>query len=450
MPTKDTFLKAMNKGLIDQFARQSASSVRILFFNYILLGALDAHEDRLDDAIFWRDAAVKTLGDLGAKHPTTRTLEEYVQRRRDLKAASDLINSINGSHALPTLESSRKALEENSQARALAPALFSLRELEASTRDWSDGEFRAAGIKIENAVRAVDETESNASITLTAYRAWLMDLMTAAADLHANARRMAQVVDSKPVDPPPALREMQRTQVDVTTRLLGPSYAGNLRQWLETYEQFLAIYTDPESAPERSVSQNSMICSVPCSSTVIPLTRSIVTGTTWSNSRRSSPRRQLANRRRASPKEEAAEPRPFVRVEPSDSADEDMNEYETVEDRPRRRIRPVAIVIAIGGLILLAIAAVIISRGVSGIGGIGTTLNATSTVSSRLGRDLSSVAAVITDEAPSETPTVLCQRSHHRPPPLCSTRSRRVGAKPLFRRARRRFLRRIPDCPLRH
>ena len=38
---------------------------------------------------------------------------------------------------------------------------------------------------------------------------------------------------------------MQRTQVDVTTRLLGASYAGNLRQWLETYEQFLAIYTDP-------------------------------------------------------------------------------------------------------------------------------------------------------------------------------------------------------------
>ena len=95
--------------------------MRILFFNYILLGALDAHEDQLDDAIFWRDAAVKTLGDLGAKHPTTHTLEEYTQRRRDLKAAADLINSISGSHALPTLESSRSALEENPQARILAP-----------------------------------------------------------------------------------------------------------------------------------------------------------------------------------------------------------------------------------------------------------------------------------------------------------------------------------------
>ena len=37
MPSKDTFLKAMNKGLVDQYARSSTAAVRILFFNYVLL-----------------------------------------------------------------------------------------------------------------------------------------------------------------------------------------------------------------------------------------------------------------------------------------------------------------------------------------------------------------------------------------------------------------------------
>ena len=403
MPTKDTFLKAMNKGLIDQFARQSASSVRILFFNYVLLGALDAHEDRLDDANFWRDAAVKTLVDLGAKHPTTRTLEEYVQRRRDLKAASDLINSISGSHALPTLESSRKALEENSQARALAPALFSLRELEASTRDWSDGEFRAAGIKIENAVRAVDETESNASITLTAYRAWLMDLMTAAADLHTNARRMAQVVDSKPADPPPGLREMQRTQVDVTTRLLGPSYAGNLRQWLETYEQFLAIYTDSNLRRSARLSKfNDLFRAMFIDRhPAYPLYRH------WYNLVEQSPEFPAPPTSEPTPRiteteDEAIEPRPFVRVESSDPVDEEYDE-EPVERAPRR-IRPAALLIAVGGLILLAIAAVFISRG--GVGGDDPLITPTA-ASSALGTAPQIVAAATTDEAPTDTPTAL-------------------------------------------
>ena len=87
MPSKATYLKALNRGLIEPFARRSASSVRILFFNYILLGALDAHENHITDANFWRDAAVRTLGGLGAQHPITLMLEEYI-RLRDLSDAA--------------------------------------------------------------------------------------------------------------------------------------------------------------------------------------------------------------------------------------------------------------------------------------------------------------------------------------------------------------------------
>ncbi len=401
MPSKDTFLKAMNKGLTDQFARESTAALRILFLNYVLLGVLDAHDDKLDDALFWRDAAVKTLGDLGAKHPTTHTLEEYVQRRRDLAAAAGLINSINGIHALPTLESSRRALEQNPQAKTLAPALFSLRELEAATRDWSDGEFRAAGTKLENAVRAVDEIESAAGVTLTAYRAFLMGLLTAGAELHANARRMAQVIDSKPEAPNDLVLQTHRHQVEVTTRLLGAAYAGNLRLWQETYEQFLAVYADQTLRRSAKLTRfNDLFRAMFIDRhPAYPLYRH------WYNLTEQSPEFPPPPTSEPTPRitegdAEADEFRPFVRIESPDMPDDDDDDG---DEPPRRRISSGVIVLAVGGLLLLILVAVVLIGG--GIGSTGTP-----TPASAAGSDTTPevIAAALTDEAtdpPTARPT---------------------------------------------
>lgn len=244
MPSTETYLRAMGKGLVELLARGSSASVRVLFANYVLLGVQDAHEDRPEDAWFWREAAVRTLEEHGARHPLVHALEEFIARRRDLTIAASLLNSINGPHALPVLEQSRRALEENPQVRLLNAALYSLRELEAAVRDWSDGEFRAAGIKLENALRAVDEVETTAQVTLTSYRAWLMELIQGAADLHTGARRMIQAIENKPDHPVDFIRAGHHTQAEVTTKLLGPAYAGTLRAWRDTYEDFLAVYDD--------------------------------------------------------------------------------------------------------------------------------------------------------------------------------------------------------------
>ncbi len=244
MPSTETYLRAMGKGLVELLARGNSASVRVLFANYVLLGVQDAHEDRPDDALFWREAAVRTLEEHGARHPLVHALEEFIERRRDLTIAASLLNSINGPHALPVLEQSRRALEENPQVRLLNAALYSLRELEAAVRDWSDGEFRAAGIKLENALKAVDEVETTAQVTLTSYRAWLMELIQGAADLHTGARRIMQAVENKPDHPVDLIRTGHHTQAEITTKLLGPAYAGTLRAWRDTYEDFLAVYSD--------------------------------------------------------------------------------------------------------------------------------------------------------------------------------------------------------------
>ncbi|MBZ0280918.1 MAG: hypothetical protein K8L97_09260 [Anaerolineae bacterium] len=244
MPSKDTYLKAMGKGLVELYSRNSTAAPRLLFFNYILLGTLDAHEGTLEDAEFWRDAAVKTLGEVGSRHPLTRTLSEFTERRRDINAAAALLNSVDGPMALASLESTRKKLEDNPQARTLAAGIQSLRELENSLRDWSDGEFRSAGIKLENAIKAVGEVETAGAITLTAYRAWLMEMQAGAAELHNQFRQMQSAIESRPEKPDEIIRAAHQRMVDVTNKLLGDSHTPTLRGWRDTYESFLDVYTD--------------------------------------------------------------------------------------------------------------------------------------------------------------------------------------------------------------
>ncbi len=243
MPNREMYLRAMGKGLIESFGRSSTAPVRLLYFAYILQAALDAHGDSLDTASFWRDAALRTLPD-SARHPLMRALDEFTERRRDLTEAAALLNGIQSPSHLGTLEVTRKQLEENRQARLLTAAVFSLRELEAATRDWSDGEFRAAGNKLDNSIKAIDEVESAAAITLTNYRAWLMALLNGAAELHTLMRKFQGGVEARPEPSDEVLRLTLRTMVNTTERLLGADYANTLRQWRDTYEQFVAAYND--------------------------------------------------------------------------------------------------------------------------------------------------------------------------------------------------------------
>ncbi len=244
MPSKDTYLKAMSKGLVELYARSGTAAVRTLFFNYILLGALDAHAAETDDAEFWLAAASRALEPFGANHPAAHALDDLIRRRRDINSAAAQLNSVSGADALPRLETLARALDENPQARTLAAGSFSLRELQAALRDWSDGEFRPAGIKLENAINAVSEVEQAASVTLTPYRALLMSLQAGAAELHTRARHMLQLIEERPSEPPPALLEGHRHLLNTTQRLLGEAYTGTLRQWRDTYEAFVNAYTD--------------------------------------------------------------------------------------------------------------------------------------------------------------------------------------------------------------
>ncbi len=234
----------MTKGLVELFGRNSTAAPHILFANFILLGVLDANESRLEDADFWKEAAMRTLGEYAQRHTLTRALTEFIDRRRELNAGADLINGVNHQAAMPTVEVTRRKLEDNPQSRTLSAGIYSLREIENALRDWSDGEFRSAGIKIENAINAINEVEQAASITLTPYRTWLMELQAGTAELHNQSRLMNAAIDNKPAEPQESILSAMKRMVDVTVRLLGENYTPTLRGWSDTYTSFLEVYTD--------------------------------------------------------------------------------------------------------------------------------------------------------------------------------------------------------------
>jgi hypothetical protein len=258
MPSIETYLKAMTKGLVASLERSNTAGLRILFFYYVLAGTLDVHEGRLDDGEFWRDAAVKTLPEVGAKHPATRTLEEYIARRRDLIAAEAMFSQMNGKHILPQLAEMRRRLEDNAQARLLASGIQSLRDMEVALRDWESGEFRAAGLKLDEAVKGMSEVEQSTGIKLEGYRAWVMDLMEAVARLAVQSREMRKVLEQKPDKPEATVERILHNQVTVTEQMLGADYAATLKQWRDTYDQFVRILIAEKRRSQRLEQLNEL------------------------------------------------------------------------------------------------------------------------------------------------------------------------------------------------
>ena len=256
MPSTETYLKAMGQGLVQAFGNSCTAALRILFAQYILSGVLDAHDGLIDDARFWRAAALRALPETAERQPALAKLDDYIERRTALLGAQNQLNGVNGKVALGAIDELVRQLENNDQERLLAPAVHSLRTLEAAVQDWAGAEFRAAGGKIDQALRAITETESNANISLADYRSWLVKLQEALAELSVKRRNMLQEIDRLPDEPREIIREVLRLQVDATEDLIGAAHTQMLGVWRDTYEQFLEIYTSDALPSQKTEAMN--------------------------------------------------------------------------------------------------------------------------------------------------------------------------------------------------
>ena len=258
MPSTETYLKAMGQGLVQGFATTNTAALRILFSHYILSGVLDAHDGAIDDARFWYAACLRALPESAESHIALRKLDEFIERRDSLLAAQNIFAELTGPHITDSLAELIRQLENNPQSRLLTPGIQSLKALESALQDWADAEFRAAGNKIEQVLRSITEAESNANISLGAYRAWMTELQAALAELSVKRRSLLGDIDRQPDEPQPSIRDAIHQQADVTEDLLGYTHAQMMLGWRDTYEAFLAIYTGDKSRNQKLEAMNEL------------------------------------------------------------------------------------------------------------------------------------------------------------------------------------------------
>lgn len=258
MPSTETYLKAMGQGLIKAFQNNNTAALRILFAQYILSGALDAHEAVIEDARFWQEAALRSLPELAQRHIAQRKLDEYIAKRDSLLSAQAIFNEVTGAHIVDSLGELARQLDTNPEAQLLAAGIQSLRALETALHDWADAEFRAAGGKIDDVLRGITEVESNASLSLAPYRKWMGELNAALAELSVKRRSLLQEIDRQLVEPLPSIRDAIHLQADVTEDLLGFKHAQMMLGWRDTYEAFLNIYQGEKRRSQKLAAMNEL------------------------------------------------------------------------------------------------------------------------------------------------------------------------------------------------
>lgn len=244
MPSQETYLKAMNKGLVDLYAALNSAAPRVLFVDFVLQGVIDAHEAMFDDSAFWEQAARNTLPKHADQHPAITTLQELVARRQDLLAVAEAFNSMTDASALESIEDTRKQYEQHPRTKLISEAVHSLREVESALPDWANAEFRTAGMKLENAVKAATETERAAQIDLGAYKAWLSKMQAVSAELHTVKRDLIEQVERRTEAPTDDLERFHRTLLDRTADTIGAEYTATLQLWYDTYLSFAEVMDD--------------------------------------------------------------------------------------------------------------------------------------------------------------------------------------------------------------
>ncbi len=258
MPAQDTYLKAMGKGLVEVYGMHSTAAQRLLFADYVLQGAIDAHEGVFENVAFWMEAAGRTLPGKADAHPMLKTLVELTERRQDLLELADAFNALGGPATVEEIESVRAEFENHKRAKIIGEAVHALREVENALPDWSNAEFRTAGMKLEKAAKAAHNAQTAMRVDLSSFIAWLEELGAAAAQLHATKLSLVKAAESRPDTPTTELADLHETLVTMTEVQVGTPYVATLKLWADTYNSFAAVAESDQRRSARLAAYNDL------------------------------------------------------------------------------------------------------------------------------------------------------------------------------------------------
>jgi hypothetical protein len=239
MPNTALYLRAMGRGLIAFIQQSSSAGWRALYLHYVLRGALSLQAGELDEAEFWRNAAL-TCYDSARTHIAFQVLDRALTGRRLVHTAQQAMNAV----ARPgDLGAVRSALNAPLAADMLAGAGRAVELVEDALRHWSDGDFYAARGALDGALERLGVAVEAADLQIEPFLAWLTGLRDAAAELQQFRLSVEQgaVTTSPEVDP--ALEQALAAIVRKTLDKLGADHVHQVRQWEDMYRAVLDTYT---------------------------------------------------------------------------------------------------------------------------------------------------------------------------------------------------------------
>ena len=240
MPSMQTYLKAMVKGVVEPMRDASSAALRALFFDFALRGILALNTEAFEEADFWRECASRALANAKV-HPAYQALDGAITRRQLILEATRVINNTRSPAQLVEL---RQAVRQPLASAQLEQADQAVRALDEALKKWPDGEFRAARQHLDTALDRITAAEIALGKELSVFKAWLQDL-AASAELLAQTRRGIEQIAVVPSDQPdPGVVDSLKKLVDITRRDLGEAYTAQLRQWRDTYTAIRDVYLD--------------------------------------------------------------------------------------------------------------------------------------------------------------------------------------------------------------
>ncbi len=249
MKTTDLYLKTMARGLVEHMRQSSTAGIRLLFLHYVWRGVMCVQNDALQDADFWREAALKTLPK-GRSNPIFAEFDRIFTGRQLVLEAQAALEKVHGPGDLLSL---RTLFNQPLADQWLSEAQQAIRQLEVALRHWEDGDFRGAKNAFDGALIQLQTAEDKSRLDLGQIKKWVTPLRDAAIDLQAARLKIEQIANSTKIPDDAdfttpdlavdsAIEPLLEDMVKTTEQLLGVDYSHQVRQWLSTYRGVLETH----------------------------------------------------------------------------------------------------------------------------------------------------------------------------------------------------------------
>lgn len=251
MKNENVYLKAMKLGIVAHMKDSSSAGYRLLFFYYVLQGVLTVQEDKLEDAEFWKEAAL-VCGQQWQTHPVYTALDGALTRRRLVLKAEEALNQLRSFSQLYTV---KQALNAPLAEEWLKDAQQAITQIENALGQWSDGDFRGAREAFNKALDSLDNAEKIGGMHLDNLQKWLIPYRDRAVELVERRQIIEQAAMTASLKPDTAVIRALEQIVDISEATLGDEYSRQVRLWRDLYKTMLRTHTNQSLSKREKIAE---------------------------------------------------------------------------------------------------------------------------------------------------------------------------------------------------